>query len=956
VGLNWTALARRYSPAPKWEVAGVAPDLMAAFSTRSADIEREKNGLILQFEDDHDRAPTDVEVIRLRQTATLATRPAKSHHSLASLIESWRERAGQVLDLEPDELEAYVANLVTWPQAVAAEAFITEVLERLAREALERVSTKRATFSNSNLRAEAGRLLHGTRFLTHQDREGVTRRIGGLAAAQAVLLNTPDLRSVPALLTRENGISAFHDTAHFLYTSHLILDAEGRLLAASEVLAAPAVEAKIAASVVEALLPDRTYALSEDQARAIAAVATSGRQLDLLVGPAGSGKSTAMAGLKVVWEAQFGPGTVLGLAPSAAAAEVLGDELGIDTENVSKFLTEHRRVGETRRRLKSVLTGMNTRYAAGLAPTARQVAAAHNLEAALERWQLHAGQLVIVDEASMISTFDFDELMSAVSDAGAKLLAVGDYAQLGAVDAGGMFSTLVDSRVDVVTLDTIQRFGEEWEAKASLLVRDGNEAAFFAYARHDRFREGDRETLTEGIYQAWLDDRRDGKESLMMARDNATVTALNARARIERIARGEVVGECRIAASYAGVGDLVVTRHNDRTLKDGEGDWVRNGNAWVVDDLIADGSIILRRRDCEATVEIPRKYVREFVELGYASTLHRSQGRTVDRAHCLVDPATDRESLYVGVTRGRESNVLYVDTGWDVDPATAHPSVHAPTGLRGTFEAILANYQKTRSATDIIRTAGDTSESVATLAAEYDTIVSLCDATDWPALLSTSIENPDLVTVLVGSDGFDMFCGDLRRARALGYDVEELLVDLAEHSLEDAQDAGTVLDYRLRRWLDDAPDVERERFVAGLFPLVVPEGVDDDVLTALEERRQAIEDRCEYLIERALTNAEPWVEELGPPPTGQAFFAWRDAAVTVAAYRERWGIRTVEDPLGDVPRHASEQRVERDRAEDALNVLDEIRSSAAAFGPIDAGAEIDAQVPSRGDFGVEREL
>ena len=953
VGLDWASLERRYSSAPKWEVAGVAPDLMAAFSTRSAFIEDEKNRLIFQFEDDHNRPPTDVEVIRLRQAATLATRPSKHHHSLASLIGDWRERAGSILELDEAGLDAYVPNLVRWPELVRAETFTEEVREQVAAEALERVSTKRATFSNSNLRAEVGRLLHGTRFLTPADREGLTRHIAELASSQAVLLNTPDLRSVPALLTRDNGTSAFHDTAHYLYSSRLILEAESRLLTAGEVLTAPAVSSELAEAAVAAALPGRTYVLSADQAAAVSAVATSGRQLDLLVGPAGSGKSTAMAGLKVAWESQFGVGTVLGLAPSAAAAEVLGDELAIDTENVSKFLTEYRQSGERRRKLETLHTQMNARYASGLAPTTRQVESVNFLERLLDKWQLRAGQLVIVDEASMLATFDFDELTSAVADAGAKLLAVGDYAQLGAVDAGGMFSTLVDSRRDVAALDTIQRFGEEWEAKASLLVRAGDDTSFFAYVRHNRLCEGGREDLIENVYQAWLDDQREGLVSLMMARDNSTVTALNARARIERIARGEVVGDCRVSSGYAGVGDLVVTRHNDRRLVDGAGNWVRNGNAWHVDAIGDDGSLVLRRQGTDSTVTVPQDYVRQYVELGYASTLHRSQGRTVDRAHCLVDPGTDRESLYVGLTRGRESNMLYVDTEWNNDPDTSHPGVHVPTDLRGTFSAMLANYQKKRSATDIMRTAADDQGSVRRLVAEYQSIVSLSDTTNWIQVLEESIGDENLVSELAGSDGFEMLSADLRRARGLGHQLADLLPVLVEQSFDDAKDVATVLDYRLRRWLDAAAEPDGIRYVAGLFPEAWVVDGETDVIDALEERRQAIEDRCEYLIEEAFNEEEPWAEELGSPPRGELFFAWRDAAVTVAAYRDRWGI-TTEAALGEHPRRNTEQWMQRDRAEVSLDVLAEIALAERRVVKYQGNSsELGVDTPPDRGFGIE---
>jgi hypothetical protein len=100
------------------------------------------------------------------------------------------------------------------------------------------------------------------------------------------------------------------------------------------------------ANSVQANLPGRDHGLSVDQALAIEKIATSGRVLDVLVGPAGSGKSTTMAGLRAAWEAEHGPGSVIGLAPSAVAAQVLADELGIETENTAKWLHEWRRIPE----------------------------------------------------------------------------------------------------------------------------------------------------------------------------------------------------------------------------------------------------------------------------------------------------------------------------------------------------------------------------------------------------------------------------------------------------------------------------------------------------------------------------------------------------------------------------------------------------------------------------------
>lgn len=100
--------------------------------------------------------------------------------------------------------------------------------------------------------------------------------------------------------------------------------------------------------------------------------------------------------------------------------------------------------------------------------------------------------------------------------------------------------------------------------------------------------------------------------------------------------------------------------------------WVKNGDDWVVQAIDAEGTMRVARNDGGATALLPHDYVQEHVELGYASTAHRAQGRTVDTAHAYVNAATVREPLYVMATRGRESNRLYVDTAYDPDVATSH--------------------------------------------------------------------------------------------------------------------------------------------------------------------------------------------------------------------------------------------------------------------------------------------
>lgn len=168
----------------------------------------------------------------------------------------------------------------------------------------------------------------------------------------------------------------------------------------------------------------------------------------------------------------------------------------------------------------------------------------------------------------------------------------------------------------------------------------------------------------------------------MLAADAETVAELNARARAHRVAAGDVSGDgVRLGdGTVVGVGDVVVTRLNRRALVTGSG-WVKNGDDWVVQSIGEDGSMRVRRAGGGAVAVLPQEYVAENLELGYATTAHRAQGRTVDTAHAYVTATTVREPLYVMATRGRESNRLYVDTAFDPDAATNHgEDVHADPG------------------------------------------------------------------------------------------------------------------------------------------------------------------------------------------------------------------------------------------------------------------------------------
>jgi hypothetical protein len=270
------------------------------------------------------------------------------------------------------------------------------------------------------------------------------------------------------------------------------------------------------------------------------------------------------------------------------------------------------------------------------------------------------------------------------------------------------------------------------------------------------------------------------------------------------------------------------------------------------------------------------------------------------------------------MTRGRDANFAYVDTGYDIDPATSHDGLGETQSLEEVFHSILRNVGSSRSATDVINASYDLADSVPALLAEYTTIAQLADTTDWAALVQDALDGSGLATDVVAAAGFDALVSTLRRAQGRGVDLATTLPGLvAVREFGTATDMATVLDYRLTRWLDTSRIAEPEDLIAGLFPVITGD-FSPDVLLALNERRRAIETRCEVAIERAFEAGEPWVGELGAVPVDEAALDWRNHAVTVAAYRERWAVDDPYVALGTSPTTSAAQRAHHTRTRAAL--------------------------------------
>jgi hypothetical protein len=170
-----------------------------------------------------------------------------------------------------------------------------------------------------------------------------------------------------------------------------------------------------------------------------------------------------------------------------------------------------------------------------------------------------------------------------------------------------------------------------------------------------------------------------------------------------------------------GVGDVIVTRQNQRDLAVST-TWVKNGDQWVVDAVAGDGGLTVRRETGGGVARLPTEYVSAHVELGYATTAHRAQGRTVDTAHAFVTSTTMREPMYVMATRGRESNILYVDTMYDPDGNTAHrdPDNLDPVDV---LSQVLEQSGADLSATEVRAKEAEAASSPSRLAAEGAAVI-----------------------------------------------------------------------------------------------------------------------------------------------------------------------------------------------------------------------------------------
>ena len=409
---------------------------------------------------------------------------------------------------------------------------------------------------------------------------------------------------------------------------------------------------------------------------------------------------------------------------------------------------------------------------------------------------------------------------------------VGDDQQLAAIGAGGVLRDITHTH-GALRLTELHRFTDPAEAAASLTLREGKPEALGFYLDHGRVHVGDVATTTQDAFAAWVSDRDAGLDTIMIAPTRNLVAELNARARAHRLNHTLAVSEVALAdGNGASVGDVIITRRNDRRLRLAATDWVKNGDRWTITTVSNNGGLTVRHTRSRLTVCLPADYVRESTGLGYATTIHSAQGVSADTMHGLLTGQESRQQLYTMLTRGRAANHLYLQVVGDGDPHTLiRPdtiSPHTPTEI---LQHILGRDDTPTSATTLLRELSDPAARLFEAVQRYtDGLHVAAEQLVGPQIVQTLDTRADQVVPHLTSEPSwpTLRAHLLTLAADTGeHPLLHLLTAAAGRELHTAADMAAVLDWRLPEpaptnpgplpWLPGIPTALHDHLVWGQY-------------------------------------------------------------------------------------------------------------------------------------------
>jgi hypothetical protein len=898
------------------EIKGVSQEIMDEFSKRTRqEIASVLGGLIEAYKADHGHDPDARALGSLRLHANKLSRAAKG-------------------DSEP--------------AMIPGRPVLTPGQEhRLMTAALELVQSAQPAWTRSALHRALGELLPAYTAPMDDDEAGgllpalVDRVLGG-EAGRVVLLEAPQWPAVPESLRRRNGESMF--TAHHAerYATEAQLGMEERIIAAASrrgaqvprlVPAAAArllgsdqaqLEAQLSRDVSADVTTETGSGLHLDQAAAAYRLMTSDRRAEVMIGPAGTGKTRTVAAMARAWRAANPGARIVGLTASQQAAQVLIAEGLADSYNIDMFLTDPR--------------------LQAMAP----------------------GALLILDEGSMTSMRHYDTLLRIAEAKGAKVIISGDPHQLGAITgAGGMM--MLSRQLGHVQLGEPMRFRAPWEREASLRLRSGDVSVLTEYDQQGRLRYGTREEMTEAAYRHWLSDYLAGKHSVLIAHDQADADEMSRRARGDLVRYGRVApgGEVSLRhGAVASAGDRIMARQNDHDQPVGvPGRGLSNRDVVEVIRTHAGRDVevrLLLGRDSEGTEQwgvpfrLSRRYIAVQCHLAYGVTVHSVEGSTFgDSSYSLIRASDTRKTLYTAMTRGRDQNIAFVagepappdapdaTTARPERPAEADPEIARSRALErersgllpedasaagpdGDAISVLAQVVRRDDADlgagETLTKAYSDADHLADFGHRWMELVKEEQRERWSQVLRDTLP-AHLSAEALDDAALTWLFRELRTAELAGRDGSGVLAEAVEmRPLTGIRDVARVLHGRVRILTRDA-----QVQIGRTWSERLPDLADPDRRRYMAELAEAMDARVRRLGQHASDTAPLWATRaLGPVPDDPSARAeWQERASVVAAYREMHGYDNPGDPIGPQPSRVSpEARADWHSALAALGRVD----------------------------------
>jgi hypothetical protein len=908
------------------EIKGVTQAQMNAYSTRTVRVHEKERELARAWERRHGRAPNSRELLYLANKATLQSRKGKDAGRVDwdALAARWDATVGGEL--------AGIASVVSNARSPDARASTgagrepggtehggppsREAQRQALAKALVLVSDKHPAWTRHDLLKQLALVMPPE--TRRMDAAAAQELLIGLAeealagrTGDVVCLEAPEWPPLPGALRRElDGRSVYTRPGVARYATSAQLSLEERLVAQAQTQGAPRLPGELAvrrlgadAEVLAAQLRERAQdpgayttrgGLRLDQAAAVWHVLSSARTVEVITGPAGTGKTRVLAAAARAWG-----GPAFGTATSQNATNEL--------------------------RTAGVQVAANTT----------------RLLADLDR--IPPGSMIVTDEGSMISMAHLAALVDYAARNGCKLVLAGDQEQLAAVEGGGAMMLLAD-RLGYVQLAEPVRFTAAWERKASLRLRHGDATALDEYDQHGRIRGAAPEKAMDQAVNAYVASYLAGKDVVLAAADWARCWELSARIREDLIHLGLVDDgpSAPIAeGARASVGDLIICRDNDHGIEAGEpGRSLANGDIMRIEAITSGGVMVRRLLDPDPATGQRRFTDRAFCyrgyqacDLAYAVTGHSAQGGTVHTGIALVTGAEDRQWLYPAMTRGTDANLAFVFT------TPARPADPAP-GTRAAPE--LARYDWIRLvreglvAAELAAGSGsaDPREPIAVLADVLDRDGAELSAS---VIRQRNLANADHLGILnaiwtaethSARDGryrelvmaalLDGYRQDLsarsrwlfrtlHSAELAGLDPAEVTRSaIAAQDLAGARDIASVIDARIRHRV--YPLLPQPQ---GPWSGRTPQLPDPARQVYLAEIAAMMDDRKLRLGHHAAQTTPTWaINALGPVPEAPAARReWENKTSSVAAYREIYGYEHPDDPIGPEPsHHVPEQR------------------------------------------------